>query len=351
MADIFFLGILAVFGGWIMYEDFKKGRIRNCLLLVLIGAGFFLNYYTGSFVNQPLPFFINIFSGIMVGLIIWFAGLWSAADAKLYISLVIFFPISWFSSSIGYFPGLAILVNSAVPLFLFLTGQILVQTNWKEKIRTATNILKFPIIVNIFTIGTGIIILRRFILSFFKINLDYFLTIPLFLGIFWVINKLKIKVIYFFTTIIVLSFIFYPQFIDTLFFIKVSIFSSLIILAIWIISLSQHLFSSEVKIKDLKEGMILNEMVFKKDQHFVKQPIAFLTFLTSLTQRMKSKPVFGYNPDGLKVGEISNFQEMKASGQLDFETIRISKTLPFALILILGILITYFIKDSIFVII
>lgn len=351
MEEVFFLVVLIGIGGWILYEDFKEGRIRNSLLIVLIGAGVFLNYYTGTFADHLLPSLVNICFGIAVGLMIWFAGLWSAADAKLYMSLVILFPIIWFKSSSEYFPGLAILINSTLPLLLFLTGQVLVQSSWKEKIQAVKKISKPSLFANIFVIGMGAVLLRNLIADFFKIQLDYFLTLPLFLGLFWMVSKLKIRVIYLFAFIVIFSLVFSSHLIDLRFFVTVLIFSLLILFAIWIISLSQPLFTRQVKIAELKEGMILNEMILRKNQRFTKQPLAFLTFLTSLTQRMSSNPAFGYNPDGLKMSEVKDLQEMEKAGQLEFETIRMSKTLPFAQALFLGTLITYFLKGSLFLII
>lgn len=351
MAEVFFLIVLIGVGGWILYEDLKKGRIRNSLLLVLIGAGIFLNYYTGTFTNQLFPSLINICFGIAVGLIIWFAGLWSAADAKLYISLVILFPIIWFRTSPGYFPGFAILLNSTLPLFLFLIGQVLVQSSWREKTQTVKKLSKPSFLGNIFVVSMGIVLLRSLITDFFQIQLDYFLMLPLFLGLFLLVGKLKIRIIYFFIFMVIFLFIFFPHLIDLRFFITVSIFSSLILFALWIISLSQLLFTQQVKVRELKEGMILNEMILRKNHQFTKEPLAFLTFLTSLTQRIRSKPIFGYNPDGLKISEIKKLQEMEKAGRLEFETIRIAKTLPFAPALLSGILITYFLKGSFFVII
>lgn len=351
MAEIFFLIVLVGVGGWILYEDFKKELIRNNLLLLLIGAGIFLNYYTGTFASHFFPFLVNIFFGIAIGLIIWFAGLWSAADAKLYISLVILFPISWFNPSSGYFPGFAVLLNSTLPLLLFLVGQALVQSSWRRKIQALEKISKPAFLINIFVVSMGMILLRGLIANLFKIQINYFMTLPLFLGFFWLLGKFKIRIIYIFILVVIFSLFFSPYLIDLRFFVTVSIFSSLIFFAFWIVSLSQPIFTREVKITELKEGMILTEMILRKNQLFIKQPLAFLTFFTSLMQRIRSKPIFGYNPDGLKRNEIEKLKKMRRAGQLEFETIRVSETIPLAPALFLGILITYFLKGSLFIII
>lgn len=346
MAESLFLISLVIVGGWILYEDLKKNRIRNHFLIILVLVGIFLNYYTGALTGNFTLFIINLCFAILVGLIIWFAGLWSAADAKCYISLVVLFPINWYRVSLGYFPGFAILINSSLPLFLFLVGQVLIQTNWEEKAQAAKKVIKPPFLANVLGISMGIVLLRGIISDFFKIDLNYFLILPLFLGLFYLIGKLKIKVISFFIPIIIFSFIFFPHLIGLRFFATVSIFSLLILLASLIIFLSQPLFTREVKISKLKEGMILSEMVLRKNQQFIKQSMPFLTFLSSLFGRIKSKPVFGYNPDGLKKNEVEELQQLEQDGYLNFDSIKVAETFPLTPALLLGMLITYSLKGS-----
>jgi hypothetical protein len=199
-------------------------------------------------------------------------------------------------------------------------------------------------LANLVVVGTGAILLRSAIADFFNLRLDYFLTLPLFPGLFWVVGRFKIKIIYFFIFFAILCLIFTPHLANVRLFLSVLIFSILMAFGVWIISLAQPLFSQQVKISELKEGMILNEMIIKKEQGIVKQPMAFLTLLTSLTQRMKSKPLFGYNPDGLKESEVKEIQKMR--GKMQFETIGVAKTLPFAFALLLGVLMTYFFRGS-----
>lgn len=346
MTEFFFFSVLFIIGGLVLYEDFKKSRIRNSFILVLILAGIVLNYSLGIFSNQLFPFLINISFGVLIGLVIWFAGLWSAADAKLYISLVFLFPITWFRSSSGYFPGMNILINSTLPLSLLLVGQVLLRSGWGEKNRAARRLFKMPLLFNVFAISAGTILLRNIVNVFLKIQTDYFLTLPLFLLIFWLADRLKVKMVYFFTIIVVLSLVFFPQMNDLVFFASILIFTSLILFIMWIVYLAQPLMSYQVKISELREGAILNEVVLKKDKVFIKQPLAFLTFLTSINQRIKSKPIFGYNPDGLQMSEISEIKNLSEDGRLNFETLGVAKTLPFAYALLSGTIITYFLGDS-----
>ena len=112
---------LLIFGTWISYFDIKKEKIKNYSLGALVLAAIFVNLYsTGAFLDLPLVSFLNILGGIFFAVIIWMAGLWSAADAKLFMAINFLFPVTFYQYSFGYFPGIVILINSAIPLFIFL---------------------------------------------------------------------------------------------------------------------------------------------------------------------------------------------------------------------------------------
>lgn len=347
MLNPLFLTLLLI-GGWIIYEDLRKGKIKNYSLIILVLVGVFLNfYYSKAFIQQPLSSAINIFFAILVGLIIWWAGFWPAADAKLFISLVILFPVTFFKPSSGYFPALPILVNSTAPLFFFLILQTLIKTSLRDKMGAVKKILMFSLLGRIFLMVTAIVLLGRLVSFFFQIRLEHFLWLLLILGLFWLFEeKLKIRLTYLFISIIIFTLIFFPQSISSEFFSLVFILVLLILSALFIINLSTPLFSQKVKINELKEGMILTEMVLKGKEKFIKKPMTFLAFLVSLRERSKSKPIFGYNPDGLKKDEIKRLQELDRARKLEFKEISIAKTLPFAPVLIFGALLTYFLKGS-----
>ncbi|MDO8663723.1 MAG: A24 family peptidase C-terminal domain-containing protein [Candidatus Wildermuthbacteria bacterium] len=345
---IFIFSILLFLGGWIAYYDIKKGVIKNYSISVLVLAAIFINIFlTKTFIEYPLASLLNIFFAILASATIWIAGLWSAADAKLYIGLVALFSVSWLRSAPDYFPGFAILINSALLLFLLLFFQTLIKTSLKDKIQSMKKILKPASLFRLLIPTMGMILLSNLISDFLKIRLSYFLIVPLWLGIFWIVeSKFKTKLTHFFIFIIIFSFVFFPHLIGLNFFITVLALSSTILLVSFIMSLATPLFTEEVKISELKGGAILTEMILEKGQRFIKQPMGFSTFFASLRERIKSKPLFGYNPDGLTLNEIEEIQQLAEKGELNFETIRIAKTMPLAPALILGILVTYFLKGS-----
>ena len=282
---------LLIFGGWISYWDIKKGEIKNYSILLLILVAILINiFFTKAFVNFPLASFLNIFLGIAAGVIIWIAGVWSAADAKLFIAIIFLFPVTFYSYQAGYFPGFAILTNSAIPLFLFLLFQSLTKTSLKEKREALVSHLKTSFILRLLLISSAIYCLTFLVSQFLKIRIEYLIWLILLFLIFWFVEqKLKISLTYFFILIIVLAvplaLIFnLPLF--TLFSLTlVLFFFSLIFFLFFILTLSVSLFTDSVKIANVKEGMIPAEMIVEEEGKMVKKPITFLTFLVLLRER------------------------------------------------------------------
>lgn len=348
MPDLILL-TLSLLGGWISYWDIRKGEIKNYNILILILVGIFINVFlTKAFISQPLASAINIFFAVVSAVIIWIAGLWSVADAKLFIGLVFFLPITLYQYSPDYFPGFSIFVNSFIPLFLFLSFQAILKTDLKEKRQALNQLLRPEFVFHLFLAVFAIFCFTLIISQIIGFRVQYFIWLPLLFSLFWVIEeRLKIKLYFFFTAIIFLALVFLPSklFTPYTFFMVLATFL-LIFGLFFIISLGRIVFTQTVEIKNLKEGMIPAEMVVKEGRDYAKKPITFLTFLTLLRERSKYKPIIGYNPDGLEMSDIILIQSLAQKKRLGFGEIKISKTLPFAPVLLFGVLVTYFLKGS-----
>lgn len=347
MIDPILLALL-IFGAWISYGDIKEGKIKNHSILALILVAIFINtYFTSAFLDFPLPSLFNILAGIMMGVIVWIAGLWSAADAKLFIGLNFLFPVTFYQHYSGYFPGLTILFNSSIPLFFFLFFQVLIKTNLRQKKEALLSNLKPLQIIRSFLAVSAIFSLLFLIHYFLRMRWEYPLSLIFIFLTFWFIEqKLKVNLTYFYVFILLISLILFFYFqvpifnINSLF--SILIFSLLIFFLSVILTLATSLFSHPVKIDNLKEGMILAEMVVQEGKYYVKKPITSLTFLAFLRERAKWQPSYGFNPDGLTSEEIKELQSLARQGLLKFEELRISFLIPFAPILFLGAFLTYF---------
>lgn len=345
MFDPILLTII-LFGIWTSYTDIKWGVIKNYSIVLLILTAIFLNVFvTESFINHPLASIINIAIAVVAGMIIWLAGLWSAADAKLFIAFTLLLPITLYKQ-ISYFPGISILVNSFVPLFLIFFFHIMFKTSLKEKKEIVAELAKPRFILHLLLAILALMSISYGISHVFKISLDYFLTVIILFLILWLVEqKFKLRLDYFFIAVIILSLIFLHKLILTLnFFLNWIFFSSVILFIFFLIYLSRFVYTQPVKLTELKEGMIPAEMIFKRGEKYLKRPITFVTLLIMLMEKSATRPIFGYNPDGIKAEDIKRVQSLYRERKLAFDEIKVCKTMYFAPVLFLGVLLTYFAK-------
>ena len=347
------LAILVFFGIWISYFDIKKGKIKNSSLLIFLLAAICANFfYTKSFVEFPAASLLNIGYGIALALIIWTAGLWSAADAKLFMVINVLFPVNFYSGATTSFPGLSLFVNSSLILFLFLFFQIMAKTNFQQKKDAFLKHFKFSFLFGLFLRIAAIYSVVIFISSFVDIFRGRITWIVFFLFFSWLIEqKMKLKLKYFFpfllSLIALLSIVFEVHIFSIYFLYRNLMLFSLFFVFYILLDLGASLFSRPVQIEDLEEGMIPAEMVFERKNGFSKQPVNFFTFLSLLSQRMKWKALIGFNPDGLEKEELEELQSLYRKKLFSFESLMISIAIPFAPILFIGSLITYFLRQTV----
>jgi preflagellin peptidase FlaK len=303
--------------------------------LALIIVAILLNIFvTKTFITYPTASIINIVLAVGTGVIIWMGGLWSAADAKLFIAFSFLLPAMFFS----------ILVNSFVPLFIFFFFHTMFKTSFKEKKEIAVELAKPKSIFSIFLAILALMSISYVISHVFNISLNYFLTIIIFFLILWLVEqKLKVKLNYFFIAVIILSLVFFHEIILTAsFLLNWIVFSCAILLIFFLIYLSRFVYTQSVKLTELKKGMIPAEMIFQRGGRYIKKPIPFLTLLIMLREKSTTKPIFGYNPDGIKDEDIKRVLDLYKGKKLPFNEIKISKTIHFAPFIFLGVLLTYF---------
>ncbi len=338
---------LIFFGVWTSYTDIKKGTIKNYSILLLVLVAILLNiFFTRSFISYPLASMINLAVAIIAGVVIWLAGLWSAADAKLFIAFTLLLPVTVYKYSISYFPGISILVNSFVPLFLVFFFQLMFKTSFKEKKEISSELIEPRFIFHLLLAMLALMSISYGISYVFKISIDYFLTVIILFAILWLVEqKFKLRLDYFFLAVIILSLVFLHELILTLsFFLNWIIFSCVILFIFFLIHLSRFVYTQSVKLTELKEGMIPAEMIFRRGEKYFKKSISFVTLLILLRERSTAKPLFGYNPDGIKSKDIKRVLSLYREKKLPFDKIKICKTIPFAPVLFLGVLLTYFAK-------
>ena len=123
-----FVFLVIIIGLATSWEDIKFGKIRNKWILLGLAGGIALQAaaLAGGFLPTDLIFsgLLNALIALLVGYLLWYFDLWAAGDAKLFFVFALLLPLSYYSRTyLPFFPSFALLVNTFVPVLLFLLAQ------------------------------------------------------------------------------------------------------------------------------------------------------------------------------------------------------------------------------------
>jgi len=87
-----------------------------------------ISFFSGALASGILfQIFLNSLIALLAGYLLWYFSLWSAGDAKLFFVFSFLLPIKYYwRTELPYFPSFVILINTFVPLLIFLFSQSLV---------------------------------------------------------------------------------------------------------------------------------------------------------------------------------------------------------------------------------
>ena len=155
----YFLAAIILIGLFTSYEDIKEGKIRNkyiilALIYTLLAYVFIITiYYFGGVPIRAeyfIEFIINGVIALLVGFLLWYSRVWTAGDGKLFFAYSLLVPLSAYSFGyIKYFPSLVILINTFLPIFIFLFVGLLLKTTRQQKVDSAKKILSLNNIISL----------------------------------------------------------------------------------------------------------------------------------------------------------------------------------------------------------
>ena len=185
MISYFLVAILAL-GIITSYDDIKIGKIKNKYIILAITYSFvvyivlILNYYfSGTMISHTYLIHLatNFLFAIIVGFLVWWMGIWTTGDGKLFIAYSILVPLTAYSNSyILYFPSTVLLINAFLPFLFYSVVKLLFSTTAKEKIKALKELnLKniIGLMISLFSLSW----LSQIIFSFLKIPSSFFFNI------------------------------------------------------------------------------------------------------------------------------------------------------------------------------
>ena len=358
------------------YEDAKVGKIRNkWIILALIYAlaaysiiSVYSYFTTGLKYDYLLELLTNLLFVIMVGFGAWYFGLWTAGDGKLFIAFSALIPLSTYKTGYqAWIPSLTLLINIFIPSAIIMLIWILFKIKMKDIKKVSKSFFKeffqpktlINSIIFLFAIFWGV----ELVLSLLGFD-NNLLTIVLTMLIFPVIQKkLGKKSLYIMLAISLIRFI-----VDKSVY-SLSFLTDILILIFVcgffrsflrgsVSKLGQEIFSKEVKVGRLKPGMILSEVIQKKEKitkdeldEFKKSPD---------TEIIKHKEAYYIKKPKSPI-ELNNFIGEEAEGltgkqikkikMLGIRSIRVSQTIPFAPFIFFGVLLTIIAKGNILIVV
>ncbi|MBS3054919.1 MAG: prepilin peptidase [Candidatus Aenigmarchaeota archaeon] len=326
MVDLILIAII-VFGFINSYTDLKYSKIKNVLIILMILSSAVLNFYLNSFTYETI---INSSISLALGFFLFYLNYWSAGDAKLFFAFSLLVPISVYHfGKVSYFPSISILINAFVPVTIYY----LLKSVTTLKIKNLVNILKDQLKPKTLLATVLFLFGFPFIFNFFNLKLDVISSVFILLLLFQVLKKFPKKYsLVFFVSLSILNLLFYPDkiLVPPFFY---NFILSVIIYQIFNLALSFLFtlsFSNQFLIDKLKPGMILGEPLFELGNKFSK----------------KSKK--GEKITKLSQEDISLLNKLYKSGKLDFKTLLIERTVPFAPFIFIGVLLTYLVQGNLF---
>lgn len=353
----FFLPMVLFLGIVTSYEDIKGRGIRNKWVILALVYSFIVLFSIiiylflsgqGIIFSYIPDYFINIVISLAFGFIIWYAGFWSAGDGKLFFAYSALIPLSVYSMGyIRFFPSFSLFINTLLPVFVFLVGGLLLRTSFRKK----ADILKKSFNPNLFLRAVfslfGLSWLIRMLFLFMGIQYDMFSFLILIPIVYILIGSLARKRMnWFFIILVVLRFAFDYNYILSLSFVYrfVYIIVFYVFIRYFIFGLSSEFFSKSVNVQKIRKGMILADTIYKDGEKYVKQPQGFLEF--SMKQKNTGKPVF--NRRNLAKEDVEKLKKLHKEGKIDSE-LRIQTTMPFAIFMFLGVLLTIAFQGNIII--
>lgn len=351
-----FLPGIILFGILTTYTDLKEGKIKNkhIVLALIYSAVIYLILIFLNLGTIRIGYFIELLImcslSLVTGFILWYVCLWTAGDAKLFFAYSCLVPLSVYRyGHIPYFDSTNILINTFIPVFLFLLVIILFKTKSKQKLFFLKKAFTLKPILELAVFLFSFIWLIKTFFYFTKISPNYFLTIFILFLLMMLFEKLTSLSMFKITIVIGVLRLVLDHSIFSLNFLSEFLFLLLtfIILRFFIIYMGFSFLTKEVDIKLLERGMIPAESVYEEKGMYKKQELAFYSLFGYLEERTKKRNyLIEPTSEGLTEEEVKKLKELEK--KLGFEHLRVQQTTPFAPYMFFGVLLTVVLQGNAF---
>jgi Flp pilus assembly protein protease CpaA len=318
------------------YTDVREGKVKNIhLALAFVLTLAFLIYTQAELAAIAMNFSLSL----ALSYLFWHLGIWTSGDAKLFSVYALIVPLAVYKfGPVPYFPAAVILVNTFVPIFIFYFVKLILKKRLK-KLMVAKEAFSFSRIVlsimAVFAISWPLDAIQHPLFSNFFVKL-----LIIFIALS-ALESVKIETSLLFGVISLFRLILDSNVYRLGFAAEMLILTcTYIITRIFLLELSFLSYSREVDLHLLRPGMVPAEEI---SFSFEKKPAMFQSLLRS------SSGVFHLRAEGLTEHDCRTLRRLKREGKLKFDHLRVYETLPFAIFLFIGVLLTYVMRGNLFI--
>jgi Flp pilus assembly protein protease CpaA len=339
--------LLTIFGLVTSYTDIKEGKIKNIWIVVMILAALIANtFVTRTFIEKTRESLVNAGLALLFAFFLWYFGFWTAGDGKLFFAYSLLLPITIYKYGIiQHFPSFVLIINAFTPVAIYLIITSLKRTEPKQFFKEVKKSFTFKSLLSLLLYFAGFSFAIQLVFSFFSIQSNFLISTLIIFVVFEMVKDKKIidvaSVI-----LVVARLILSPESILSLVFLKELAFMLLIFQSLWIfIGLVITQLVEVVKIKDLKPGMVLAESIMKKKGKWEKQSMSLSFGMFKMVKASVDDEVINVLDEKI----VKEIKKDAAKGKVSFKQVKVNKTVPFAPILFLGVLLTFFAEGNIFI--
>ena len=359
--EYFLIFLALIFCCYASYTDLKTQKIRNfCSLGLLYGGTLsqLMAWYLGT--TTPLYILALFFGSGLIAFGLYFFGIFSPGDSKLFWGLCLIFPLSLFKNLGGTmsFPPLILTLNIIIPysvgMFGYLLFKFVLMQNKLALLQAffASNFQKTALLEKLFSllffIGIGTAL--TFLFELIGWQPDQFLRLVLVLGAFALVQKLlspipKTPVYY---AIIGFACVWLsvrsapsvPALLTGFAFFLALYLIVFVIAKQLVLGLASIMFDNAVDVNGLQVGMIPAEQIIR-----VPQPDGSVRYerkQVGFSSGWDDNVVVSPDPAGLDAEEIAQLQHLAERGALaEFENqIKIQPSIRFAPVISVGAILT-----------
>ena len=359
--EYFLIFLSLVFCGYASYTDLKTQKIRNFCSLGLLYVGT-LSQLMGWYLGRTTPLEISglFFGGGLIAFGLYWFGVFSPGDCKLFWGLCLIFPSSLFESLIGTigFPPLVLILNIIVPYAIGILGYLIFKfVLMRNKLKLLgyllrSNLQKSVLLDGFFgvllLIGTGSVF--TYLMQRFGWGLDPFMSFILVLVSFMLIQKLlslfpKTPAYYAVMGCVCVGLAVQatpslPIFLSSFAFMLGLYFVVFVIAKQLVFSVANITLNSAVDVRGLQVGMIPAEKIVR-----VEQPDGSIRYEKrqgEFSAAQDDKTLISPDPAGLTAEEIAQLQNLATAGVFaEFENrVNIQPSVRFAPVIFAGTLLT-----------